>query len=147
MKLAGLYSHSTQCTGTGEVKYYLFRFLLAQLLAQQEVLCLLYSLAHCGSWPQANHQRQLLTQPAPTSHRTSVIYKNTAAPSCPTGNGSPCAGQCANIPINYILGAEFSSALYTFSLLFSKHSKWRCCLISGWDSRRSPWSKDNYLYI
>lgn len=147
MKLAGLHTHSTRRSGMGEVKYYLFTFLLTQLLAQQEVLCLIYNLAHCGWWLQVSHQRELLAQAAPTSHRASVIYKNTAAPSCRTGNESPRAGKCASICINYIFEAEFSSALYTLSLLFSEYSKWRCCLISDWDSSRSPWSKDNYLYI
>lgn len=148
MKLAGLYTHSTQCSSMGEVKYYLFTFLLTQLLAQQEMLRLIYNLVHCGWWLQANDQSELLTQPAPTSRRTSAVTLNYRSSLRPCWERVPrCWAVCKHLYKLHFWGWIFQCAACMHSLLFSEYSKWGSCLLSGWDSSRSPWSKDKYLYI
>lgn len=148
MKLAGLYTHRTQCSSTGEVKYYLFTFLLIQLLAQREVLCLIYNRVRRGWWLQANDRSELLTQPAPTSHRTSAVSLNYSSSSRPCWEGVPrCWAVCKRLDKSHFWGWIFQRAACTQSLLFSECSKWGSCLLSGGDLSRSPWSKDKYLYI
>lgn len=57
---AVLPQNTMQQHGRGET---LFIRGLTQLLAPEEMLCLIYNLAHCGWWLQAKDQSELLTQP------------------------------------------------------------------------------------
>jgi len=109
--------YTMQQRGRGEILF--IHFLLTQFWVQQEVLCFIYNLAHCGWWLEANDQSELLTQPGPRATGLLWFPWITAAPRGTAGKGSLSAGQYANICINYIFEAEFSSALHARAHCYS----------------------------
>lgn len=124
MKLTGLHTHRTRGSSMGEVKYCLFTFLLIQLLAQQEMPCLIYNPVRCGWWLQANDQSELLTQPAPTSHRTSAVSLNYSSSLRPRWERVPrCWAVRKHLDKSHFWGWTLQCAACAQSLLFSEYSK------------------------